>query len=287
MTALLHLRFILGVTSSPLDELVPLARHAEACGFDTLSVSDHLALPMSIASPYPYSKSGAPRFDTEAPWSDPWVAISAMATATVQLRFLTNIFVLPLRDPFTVAKAVGSAAVLSGGRVSVGIGVGWLREEFALTGQDFTDRGARTDEMIEVLRLLWRPEVVEHHGRFYDFAPVRMAPAPPGGVPILIGGESTPALDRAARLGDGYISLPHRVQTLVDLAGELAHRRDAAGRASEPFQLVTVPTDAVTVADHERLAAAGVGGIIKEPWGFGAGPSPPLARKLRAMSDYS
>jgi probable F420-dependent oxidoreductase len=280
-------RFILGVSNAPLDELVPLARHAEVCGFDALSLTDHLALPAALASRYPYSTSGAPAFGLDEPWSDPWVAMGAMATATERLHFMTNVFVLPLRDPFTVAKAVGSVSVLSGGRVALGVGVGWMREEFDLVGARFADRGARTNEMIEVLRLLWRAEAVEHHGRFYDFAPVRMSPAPAQPVPILVGGESPAALDRAVRLGDGFISLPHRTKTLVALAETLRRRRAALGCADEAFEIVTPPTDATSTADFVALAAGGVTGVIQVPWSGCAGCAPGLDKRLDAMTRYA
>ena len=187
--------------------------------------------PEKIATPYPYTKDGLPRWQAPAPWPDPWVAIGAMAAVTQRIRFLTGIYVLPMRNPFQVAKAVGTAAVLSGDRVTLGVGVGWMREEFALLEQPFEQRGARTDEMIEVMRKLWRGGMVEHHGRFYDFPRLQMSPAPRLPIPILVGGVTDAALRRAGRIGDGWISDIHTTEELRGIVARIReHRREAGPR---------------------------------------------------------
>jgi probable F420-dependent oxidoreductase len=175
-----------------------LARCTEDCGYEAMSVSDHVVVPETIRSPYPYTADGKPRFALTTPWPDPFVAIAAMAAVTTRLRFLTNVYVLPLRSPFVVAKAVSTAAVLSGDRVALGVGMGWMQDEFALLEQPWPRRGRRADEMIEVMRKLWTGDWVEHHGEFYDFERLRMSPAPAGRVPLYAGGTSEAALRRAA-----------------------------------------------------------------------------------------
>jgi alkanesulfonate monooxygenase SsuD/methylene tetrahydromethanopterin reductase-like flavin-dependent oxidoreductase (luciferase family) len=159
------MRFLCSLAfTEPLD-MIPLARHADEVGFDMLALSDHLVFPESLASSYPYSPDGKPFWAPSTPWPDCFVAIGAMAAVTARIRFATNVFVLPARDPFVVAKAAGTAAVLSRNRLVLGVGSGWMRDEFALTGQEFETRGARTSEMIDVLRLLWGGGMVEHRGR--------------------------------------------------------------------------------------------------------------------------
>ena len=129
-----------------------------------MALSDHVFYPEQLESKYPYTPDGKPQFRPEESWPDPWVAIGAMAAVTTSLRFVTNVYVLPARNPFVVAKAVGTAAVLSDDRVLLGIGAGWMREEFEQMGQAFAKRGARMEEMVEVLRTLWQGGMVEHHG---------------------------------------------------------------------------------------------------------------------------
>jgi probable F420-dependent oxidoreductase len=282
-----YLEFVLGLTYTPVEELVALSQHAQACGYDVVSVSDHLCFPASLSSQYPYSKSNSLPWSGDDPWGDPWSSIAAMAASTTDLCFMTNVFVLPLRDPFSVAKAVATCAVLSNDRVSIGVGVGWMREEFDLVGRCFGDRGARTNEMIEILRLLWSGKAVGYDGEFYSFEPVQMSPAPRKPVPVLVGGESSAALDRAARLGDGFVPTAHRMTTVVNLIAELERRRDECGRGSEPFRVVAVVTDAARVDHYAAMAKQGVTGMISVPWGYGAGKSQTLREKLDAMERYS
>ena len=163
--------------ASPLD-WTRLARASEAAGFDAVAVSDHVVYPSYLSSQYPYTPDGRPLFSPDEDWPDPWVAIGAMAAVTTTLRFQTNVYVLPLRNPFVVAKAIGTAAYLSGDRIGLGIGAGWMKEEFDLLEQPFAKRGRRMDEMIEVIRALWQGGMVSHHGEFYDFEPVEMRPVP-------------------------------------------------------------------------------------------------------------
>ena len=177
-----------------------IAITAEAADWDYLVTSDHVVHPEKIDSPYPYTTDNEPRWEAPAPWPDPWVVIGAMAAATERIRFLTAIYVLPMRNPFVVAKAIGTAAVLSKDRVTLGIGAGWMEEEFALLEQPFARRGARMDEMLEVLRKLWAGGMVEHHGEFYDFPRLQMSPAVERPIPIYSGGVSKAAFRRVGRL---------------------------------------------------------------------------------------
>jgi len=143
--------------------------------------------------------------------------------------------------------------------------VGWCREEFDLAGQDFHTRGRRTDEMVEVLRKLWSGDWVEHHGRHYDFARVRMLPAPGAPVPIYGGGLSEPALRRAARL-DGWISDIHSRAELAEIAATLRRHRAEAGRAEAPFAIVAACVDAFDVDSIRRLGEAGITHYATAPW---------------------
>src|SRR5262249_32625306 len=156
---------------------------------------------------------------------------------TTRVRFLTNVYVLALRNPFLAAKQIATAAALSGDRVAVGIGVGWCAEEFALAGQEFSTRGKRTDEMIDAIRKLWTGEYVEHAGAHYAFPRVRMLPRPGAPVRLYGGGLSAPALRRAARL-DGWVSDLHTAKELAEIGEKLRAHRAELGRADAPFDFV-------------------------------------------------
>ena len=182
------MEFWQAIARTDVDQLVPVARLAEELGFSGVTMSDHIIRPRTIESRYPYSLTGEMATDETTPYVDPWVLVGALSRATTRLRFLSYVYIPTLRDPFSVAKAVSTAAVVSDGRVMLGIGVGWMKEEFALVERAFAKRGARTDELIEVFRSLLSGEMVEYHGEFYDFPPVQMAPVPRRCPPILVGG---------------------------------------------------------------------------------------------------
>lgn len=252
--------------SSP-DDWLELTRVAEAAGFDQVSLSDHVFYPDKLDSSYPYSETGAPIFPPETPWPDVWVTTGALAAVTERITFSTHVYVLPARNPFVVAKAVGTAAHLSGGRVLLGVGAGWMREEFVQLEQPFERRGARMEEQIEVLRTLWRGGMVEHHGEFYDFDRVAMAPAPPAPVPILIGGHSEVALRRAARIGDGWMGVYYGLDDLLAMVERLQGYRREYGTLSRPFDIQASVVDQLPTPDVcARLEAAGVTTLITSAW---------------------
>ena len=145
------MRFSISTAFQPVDHLPALARAADELGYHSMAVPDHVVDLEELATPYPYTADGARRWDHDAAWPDPWVLIGALAAVTTRLRFFTSVYVPAIRSPFQVAKSVGTAAVLSGNRVSLGVGIGWCREEFELLGQDFTTRGRRTDEALALM----------------------------------------------------------------------------------------------------------------------------------------
>lgn len=279
--------FVVSLAFSHPSEMVELAHAAEACGFYGLVLSDHVVHPERIGTPYPYTPDGRPRWEASAPWVDPWVAIGAMAAATRSVRFLTGVYVLPLRNPFLVAKAVATAAWLSGHRVTLGIGVGWMEDEFRLLEQPFRHRGARSDEMIEILRKLWSGGMVEHHGRFYDFPRLQMSPGVPERIPIYSGGVSEAALRRVGRLTDGWISDLHTSAEIARIVRELRLWRAEFGREREPLAVVAAASDAASVDDYRRLADAGVTHLLTMPWVFTAGARATLAEKRDGLRRFA
>ncbi|MGN9838259.1 TIGR03619 family F420-dependent LLM class oxidoreductase [Nonomuraea sp. H19] len=239
------------------DQFLELARAAERCGFETLTLSDHLFY-ADFATPYPYSKSGRPRWDARTHWPDVWVTIAAMAAVTTTLRFSPNVYIAPARDLFTVAKQVSTAAVLSRERVTFGVGVGWCKEEFTGTGQDFHTRGRRLDAMLPTLRSLWAGETVALDG----LPPLSISPTPSGRIPVYVGGDSEAALRRAARLGDGWIG--NRIYTEEQLDPVLdTLRRELDGREIDIIAPLAVLPDADA---YRRFATKGVTGTLAAPW---------------------
>jgi probable F420-dependent oxidoreductase len=276
------LRYWLSVLETPADELLPLARHADQLGFAGVAVADHLVVPARVDTPYP---GGVRSWDEQTDWPDPWVSIGAMAGATSRLRFVTNVYVLALRHPLATAKAVATAAALSGDRVILGVGVGWMAEEFAEVGVPFANRGARTDEIIAILRRAWSDGRVECHGRFHDFGVVHVRPAPREPVQVWIGGESVPAVERAARLGDGWIS-GRTLSEVRPLIARLQRLREEAGRAELPFDLALSARGAPTREQLADLERAGVGHLKVQPWLDGPSPAR-LDDKLHALERFA
>jgi probable F420-dependent oxidoreductase len=266
------------------EQLLDVARGAEEAGFHGVLLSDHLFFPGRISSRYPYSEDGKPGFDGRTPFPDPWATIAAMAAVTTRLHFATMVYILPLRHPVEVAKTVGTVQVLSGGRVALGAGAGWIREEFDALGVDFATRGRRLDEMLAVMRGLWTGEMVEHHGEHFDLGPMQMSPAPEAPVPVYVGGVSKVALRRAALRGDGWIGTGQTPDAVPGLLGELHRLRREAKRETEPFETIVplaVPPD---VDQLRRLEEAhGMTSTTAWPFTYVLGPRSSAAEKRAHM----
>lgn len=275
------------VSSAFLDfpEVIALARAADEIGYHGMALSDHVINLEQLRTPYPYTPDGQRRWQPFTPWLDPWVTIGALSAVTQRLNFFTSVYVLPMRNPLVVAKAVGTAAVVSGNRVQLGIGTGWCEEEFELLEQPFARRGKRTDEMIELLHAMWQPGWVEHHGEFYDIPRLEMTPVPTERVPILVGGISDVALRRAAR-HDGWLSDFLFLDGVAEVRTKLDRWRAEYGRSEEPFSMVASLMDAITPDDFRRAAADGVTDVLTMPWMFYAGPDATLDEKVESLGRY-
>jgi probable F420-dependent oxidoreductase len=216
-----------------------LARTAEELGFESLWTVEHVVVPEGYGSQYPYSRSGRMPGPEEAPIPDPLVWLAWVAARTSTIRLATGILILPQRNPVILAKEVATLDVLSGGRVILGVGVGWLEEEFDIIGVPFEGRGARTDEAIAALRALWTQDAAEHHGEAFDFAGAKSYPHPMqrGGVPIVVGGHSPAAARRAGRLGDGFFPARGDPDELRSLVAEMRTAAEAAGRDPDAIEI--------------------------------------------------
>jgi len=237
---------------------------AEQEGFESVWMQEHLVFPAEIPGTSPNSESGFPAVQSSTALFDPWIVHAAIAQATTTIRLGTNVFILPLRHPLVTARSLVTLDRISNGRVTLGVGVGWLEEEFVAAGVPFRERGRIADEVIPLLRRLWTDDIIDHHGDYYEFGPVAFQPKPrQRPLPIHVGGGSGPALRRAGRLGDGWIEIG--AHDLDDLKAKLAvveqHRRDA-GRDHLPFE-VTVNGKLVGGLDGlRRLEELGIHRVV-------------------------
>ncbi len=269
------------------DQLLETAKFAEEAGFDGCMLGDHGVYPRDIAAGYPYATDGVPPMRADADYPDCWATLGALAAVTKRLRFTVSVYVLPLRNVFEVARATGTLAILSNDRVALGAGIGWMKEEFDIYGVDFKTRGKRCDEMIEVLHKLWQGGMVEHRGRFFDFPPLQIAPAPKKPVPIWMGGSSPPALRRTATLCDGWLGAGNTPEEVPGILATLTRLRSEAGRAHLPFETIVGLSTPPDVDTFKRLAEKGMTTGISYPFKFALGESSSLDQKKRVMEEFA
>ena len=227
-----------GSTVKP-EPLLQVAQKAETLGYESLWIPEHLAVPVTMKTPYPYSADGRFPGGPTVALHDPFVALAFVASATKRIKLGTGVFVLPLRNALAVAKAVASLDVLSNGRLLFGVGIGWLEEEFDAVGMSFKDRAPRTREAIRMMKLLWTEETPHFEGRFHHFAPLGFSPKPvqKPHPPIIFGGESEPALKRAAQLGDGWYGAGHGPE---GVRSKVARLRELMGQAGRDFSRMEI-----------------------------------------------
>jgi len=227
-----------GVTADP-DWMVSFAQAAETLGFESLYVVEHVVVPAGYATTYPYSETGRMPLPEDCPIPDPLELLAFLAAVTETLVLATGILVLPEHNPLILAKRLATIDVLSGGRMRLGIGVGWMREELEAVGIDFDTRGARTDEMIDAMRALWSGDEASFAGDFFSFerAVSRPQPLQAGGVPIHVGGHSKAAARRAGRVADGFQPLGLDGDALVERLALMRATALDAGRDPEAIEL--------------------------------------------------
>jgi probable F420-dependent oxidoreductase len=267
----------------------PLARAAEAAGYDSMVVPDSICYPRDSASRYPFNPDGTREFLEDKPFLEPFTLIPALGAVTERLRFVTFVLKLPVRNPVLVAKQATSVAVLTGGRLVLGIGTSPWREDYDVLGVPWAGRGARMDESIAVLRGLAAGGYFEFHGQYCDLPPVKICPVPAAPIPVLIGGHGDAALRRAARSGDGWLHGGGDPAQLPSLLARLAEFRRQEGTADRPFEVHVISADAYTPAGVRALADRGVTEVIVGfRWPYETGPdTEPLTAKLDALRRYA
>jgi probable F420-dependent oxidoreductase len=268
---------------------IPLARAAEEAGYDSMVVPDSICYPLDSESRYPFSPDGTREFLEDKPFLEPFSLIPALGAVTRRLRFVTFVLKLPVRNPVLVAKQATSTAVLTGGRLVLGVGSSPWREDYDVLGVPWAGRGRRMDEEIAIIRGLAAGGYFGYQGEVFGFPPVKMAPVPARPIPILIGGHGDAALRRAARAGDGWLHGGGDPAELPGLLTRLAGLREEEGTAQRPFEVHVISLDGYTVDGVRRLEDQGVTDVIVGfRWPYETGPdTEPLGDKLGKLRRFA
>jgi probable F420-dependent oxidoreductase len=250
-----------GVTADP-QWITTFALAAEACGFESMYVAEHVVVPAGYTSRYPYSDTGRMTLPDDVDLPDPLDLLAFVAGATTTLGLGTGLLVLPEHHPVQLAKRLATVDRLSNGRLVVGVGVGWLREELEAMDVDPSTRGARSDEAIDAMRVLWRDDEATFHGQFFDFERVCSFPKPRHRtIPIHVGGHSEAAARRAGRVGDGFHPLGLAGDRLEERLGQMRAAAAAAGREAADIELTL--GGLLDQLDDQRLATVEEHGAIR------------------------
>ena len=282
------MRFSLAESMCDPSHYVPLARAAEAAGFSSFVVPDSLCYPEHSDSKYPYTADGNREFLEDKPFVEPFVLIPALAAVTERLRFDTFVLKLAVRQPVAVAKQAMSIAVMSGNRLGLGVGLSPWPEDFEVMGVPWAGRGARCDEMIEIVRGLSTGRYFAYRGEHFELRSIKMTPAPTRPIPILVGGHSEAALRRAARLGDGWMHAGGDHATLAKWVTRLRELRREYGREREPFEIHVISYDGYSLDGIKRLEDMGVTDVIigfRDPYTMPDGPLQPKIDALQGFAD--
>lgn len=255
-----------GVSADPA-WMAEFARHVETCGFESIVAVEHTVLMTEYTSRYPYDASGRVDLEPACPVPDPLDLLTYLAATTSRLRLATGVLVLPNHHPVVLAKRAATVDALSGGRLRLVVGMGWLREEIEACGVDFSTRGRRADEQIQVMRALWadKPDGASFDGEFFTFRNAMCYPKPVS-TPFLeihVGGHSRAAARRAGRLGNGFQPLGVTGPALAELLSVMRQEAAAAGR--DPDALEVTLGHLVTKIDADRagrLAEAGAHRVV-------------------------
>ena len=281
------MRFSFAEAMCDPSHLLPLAVACDQSGWTSFTVPDSICYPEVSDSKYPYTPDGERHFLEDRPFIEPFTLIPAMGAVTERLRFTTFVVKLPIRQPVLVAKQAASVAVLTGNRFGFGVGLSPWPEDFRVCGQDWKGRGARMDEMIEIIRGLTAGGFYEFHGKHYDLESIKICPTPSEPSPILIGGHAEPALRRAARIGDGWMHAGGDAEALEGYLTRLAELRREYGRENEPFEIHVISMDAYTVDGIKRLEDKGITDVVVGFRNAYEVDTMPLQQKIDALRGFA
>jgi len=265
------MKFSLTLTFNPADDQVPLAVEADKMGFHSINIGDGLFFYDETSVNYPYSDSGARYWNAKTPFLDPFCAISHMGALTKNIRFLVSVLKLPVRRPMLVAKQCGTTSYLTNDRLTLGVGLSPWPEDFSINGENWEDRGPRSEEMIEILRKALTGEMFEHKGKYYNFPNMSINPVPKTPMPIVIGGTADVVLKRAARVADGFASPNTKAAEIGEMVRKINVYRKEYGTDKKPFEMISVATDIFDLDGHKRLRDMGITEACVMPWFYYGG----------------
>ena len=264
------------------DKAVAMARAAEAAGFESLWTVEHVVVPADYNSPYPYSANGKMPGDDDSPIPDPLIWLTYVAAATQAINLATGILILPQRNPVVLAKELATLDFMSNGRMLLGTGVGWMKEEFDAIGVPFNERGKRNDENIAAMRALWTEDKASYHGDYVNFDNCILRPQPVNGsIPIHIGGSTDIAAKRAGRLGDGFFPAGGSHEELAHLIGITQESAIKHGRNPKDIEITTGGNGAIgpnALEEISALEALGVERVIVPAFLFYRGTADTIAQ---------
>jgi len=283
-------KFVASIAMVEPDYYLPLARAAEESGFDVITLADSICYPRHSSSKYPYNRDGSREFLENKPFIETIVAMAAMGGATERISFCPFVLKMPIRHPVLLAKQVTSLAVLTGGRIQLGVGTSPWPDDYEVTGLPWSGRGRRLEECIAIVRGLTSGDYFGFQGEFYEFPAIKLNPVPDGAIPILIGGHSEVNIERSGRLADGWMSatfLPD--EELAGVIGRLHQVRREQGRRGDFFVYATTP-DSFRAEGIAKLEDLGVthtmGGFTAfDPYGPDA-DTESLQEKIDALHRY-
>ena len=268
---------------------LPLARAAEAAGYDSMVIPDSICYPEHATSTYPYSPDGNREFLDGKPFMEPFSLIPALGAVTDRLRFVTFVLKLPIRHPVLVAKQVTSTAVLTGNRLLLGVGTSPWREDYDVLGVPWERRGRRMDEAVAVIRGLASGDYFSYDGELVKIPPIKLSPVPSQPVPILFGGHGEAMLRRAATTGDGWMHGGGDPALLPGLLARLTRLRQQEGTENRPFEVHVISADAYSMDGILRLEDQGVTDVtVGFRWPYATEPdTQPLAEKIAALNRFA
>jgi len=281
------MKFWQAITWCETEQLVEVAKFAEELGFEGVMGADHALYPKNMSPDYPYSDTGRPPQTADSEYPDMWTSFAAMAAVTSKIKLTCGVYVLPCRNPIEVAKQSATLSILSQGRFILGVGSGWMKEEFDVYEVDFKTRGKRMDEMLDVMEGLWTGEMFSYQGQFFDFPEVQISPKTDFGVPLYFGGAAPVALRRAAKRGNGWIGAGNAPEDVPELISKLNALRKEYGRENEPFDTLIGLYAAPTVDLFKRMQDAGMTSGINLPFAFAIGEKSTIDQKKKMMEEFA
>ena len=256
------MKFAYHATMCDPEFYLPLTQAAEAAGFDTFTFPDSICYPKEGSDVYPYNDDGTRDFLDGVPFLEPFVAIPYLAASTEHIRFTTSVIKLAVRQPAIVAKQLSTLGVMIGDRFGFGVGISPWPEDFLACQIDWEKRGKRMDEMMEIVNGLMTGEYFGYDGEIFQLDPIKLTPVPKHHIPLLVGGHAKPALRRAARLGDGWISAGSSVEELQGRIAQIEEYRKEFGREEGAFEYHAMTEAAYSAEGLDDLAGAGVTEVI-------------------------